>query len=64
MSDWSDGPNVTAETRDAVEWGKKVERERIVALLESNFVCANHECESKTSVNMTSLIALIKGENE
>jgi hypothetical protein len=35
MSDWSENPNVRPEVASAVNWGRKLERERIIGLLES-----------------------------
>lgn len=60
MSDWSDGPNVTAETRNAVEWGKKVERERIIALLESE----DWDAPDIATPYVRHIVALIKGDDK
>jgi hypothetical protein len=56
MSDWSESPNVRKEVADAVAWGKKIERERIIALIESK-----DEWHYEFS-DVSDVIALIKGE--
>lgn len=64
MSDWSESPNVREEVADAVAWGKKIERERIIALLrDSVSYCSDeHRCEDCEPVKRH--IALINGENK
>ena len=58
MSDWSEGPNVREEVADAVAWGKKIERERIIALLE-----AEETVHETGEGELRDIITLIKGEN-
>lgn len=66
MTDWSEGPNVREEVRDAVAWGKKIQRERIIALLEACECGAEDDeaclCEYRP-ITRWAAIALIKGDN-
>ncbi len=57
MSDWSESPNVSEETYDAVQWGKKLERERIITLLETEATIY-----ADGLLDPAEVIALIKGE--
>jgi hypothetical protein len=69
LTDWSESPNVTEETYNAVQWGKKLERKRIIALLEGHIKEAQYRAPSQTSLfyfaqEITNAIALIKGAEE
>jgi hypothetical protein len=69
MSDWSESPNVTEETYNTVQWGKKLERERIIALLEETYATSDDNPEYfwadiLTEPRFRELIALIKGEQK
>ena len=68
MADWSDSPNVRAEVKDAVEWGKKAERERILALLEARqndlMSCLKDDDCSVRAEAIDVCISVIKGENK
>jgi hypothetical protein len=65
MSDWSESPNVTEETYNAVQWGKKLERERIINLIGDKFECIQHyDCEPKINITCSEMYALIKGDSK
>ena len=73
MNDWSESPNVTEETYNAVQWGKKLERERIIALLETDATTGTgteyctlplDEEHCHWCFEIVRLIALIKGDNK
>jgi hypothetical protein len=63
--DWSESPNVTEETYNAVQWGKKLERERIIALLnEQGDLALTQIQDGQWVYSIAELIALIKGDDK
>jgi hypothetical protein len=37
LNNWTNNPNVTEQTRNAIAWGRKVEREHIIALIRETY---------------------------
>ena len=62
MTDWSESPNVSEQTYNAVQWGKKLERERILALLANPFWHDIQFPDIHKDCAMCDTIALIKGD--
>lgn len=64
MSDWSESPNVSEQTYNAVQWGKKLERDYILGYLEDPFWHDIRLPDIHENCAMCRTIAIIKGENE
>lgn len=64
MSDWTDSPNVTESIRNAVEYGKKRERERIIKLLEVQRDGMKFDGYGEGVDVLNDAIALIRGEKQ
>ena len=65
MSDWSESPNVTEETYNAVQWGKKLERERIIMILNEDADYALTQLTDGQYVyDVEHIIRLIKGNSK
>ncbi len=72
MTTWDEYKLVNVDTKNAVEWGKKIERERIIKLLEDSEELQSHiyfwlefgENDTEGRDRKASAIALIKGEQE